>query len=279
MLKNKSKFTTSIYIESSIDFIWWYIATPEGMNGYLTDKVTTKNGKDCIEAGEQVEIVIGDMINEATCIISEAPHVFRLKDHFRTLFADDTYFDYELTTTFSLYEMDQMTKVVVTVEGYDEQHELMQWLKDCGELGWKQSLFNLKNVLELGLDLRYDIFGYPRLGVCNYTASAQQLKRQGLDHETIQGNVLMEVFSDGPAAKAGLKKGDIVINIGDHTVPTYHAFVKALALSFQQSKHIDMVYYRNRERKETTAVLSEDKKFTGLVTPDDDSIEKIKQRK
>lgn len=275
---NPKQAKAVMHIESPAEVIWPYLATPAGMNAYLTDEVIVAGGT--IKEGDAVRIVIGDMINDAVCLIHDRPRLFSLRDRFRTLLADGSYLEYELTTTFQLEEIESwMTQVTVVAEGYEVGNTWMQWLRECGELGWRQSLFNLKHVIELGLDLRYDIFGYPRLGVCNCTASKEQIAQQGCDPRQIGGNVLLEVFPDGPAAKAGLRRGDIVLALSGEPVPSYLAFVKALATYFREQTAIPITYVRDGHICHTTASLSSDPLLTGLVQPSEERIAAILNRK
>ncbi len=266
-----------MHIEAAAEEVWPYLATPEGMNAYLTDEVNVEGNR--IEEGAEVRIVIGDMINEAVCLKSDPPRRIVLRDLFRTLLADGSYLEYELTTAFVLEQEGVMTKVTVLAEGYEKNNIWMQWLRECGELGWRQSLFNLKHVIELGLDLRYDIFGYPRLGVCNCTASRELLKQHGYNPDQIGGNVLLEVFPDSPAYRAGLRQGDLVLALSGEPVPTYHTFVKALSLSVREQQAIPITYAREGRIYHTTASLSSDPLLTGLVQPTEERIAAILNRK
>ncbi|GIQ69334.1 PDZ domain-containing protein [Xylanibacillus composti] len=266
-----------MHIEASASEIWPYLATPAGMNAYLTDEVIVAGST--IQEGDQVRIIIGDMINDAVCLACEPPRRFCLRDRFRAMLADGSYLEYELTTTFLLEEEQWMTKVTAVAESYEEDNVWMQWLRECGELGWRQSLFNLKHVVELGLDLRYDIFGYPRLGVCNCTASMEQVAEQGYNPDTVGGNVLLEVFPDSPAARAGLCKGDLVLALSGEPVPTYHDFVKALAMSFRKHQAVPITYARDGRIYHTAVTLSSDPLLTGLVQPTEERIAAILNRK
>ncbi|MFB0842421.1 PDZ domain-containing protein [Paenibacillus oleatilyticus] len=264
---------STMHIEAAPEQIWEGLATARGMNTYLTDEVHAPN--EHISEGDEIRIVIGDMINDAVCLASDRPRLFRLKDRFRSLLADDSYVEYELVTTFRLEEEEHMTRVTVEVDGYDENSELHRWVRECGEFGWKQSLFNLKLVLELGLDLRYDVFGYPRFGVCNYTATPAQLRAKGLDPDRVQGNYLMEVFPEGPAARAGLRPGDIVVSFGGRDVPTYAEFIRSLGLCAGTNGPVGVTYYREGCKLHTEAALSYDKLLTGLVDPTEESVRQV----
>ncbi|GAA4726555.1 PDZ domain-containing protein [Brevibacillus fulvus] len=262
------------YIEAAIEEVWSLLATPDGMNRYLTDKVEVAGGKEQVQAGDALKIYIGDLVNHALCVRCKPPVVFQLADRFQPLLPDGSSWEYRLTTAFFLEKLGKMTKVTVKVEGYTEE-EWMQWIRQSGEMGWRQSLFNLKCVLELGLDLRNEVFGYPRLGVSNYAASPQQIAGMGLNPDRIRGNYLIDVFPGSPAANAGLRSGDLVTCIGGKAVDSYQAFVQALALSARQNRPVTITFYRERQLMQTEAVLSYHADYTGLIDPTIVSLDEV----
>ncbi|MFD2673332.1 PDZ domain-containing protein [Marinicrinis sediminis] len=279
------KTKTTMVIEAPLASIWYHLTTASGMNDYLTDRVNMSTA--FLESGTVVHIVIGDMLNEAVCTQIEPMRSVTFHDHFKSLLADDSYLSYQVTTTFLIEPVEEpdfsrdsssMYAVSAIVEGYESDDELLQWIRECADFGWKQSLFNLKTRLELGLDLRQAIFGYPRLGICNYTATSQQLRAHFLDPNHVQGNWVMEVFPDGPASLAGLQKGDIIVALDQHKVPTYAHFVKELSRSYGKKDTVDIQYVRRGTEYETTARLSYHALLTGLVEPTDARVNDIRTR-
>ncbi|UFJ42401.1 PDZ domain-containing protein [Brevibacillus humidisoli] len=269
---------TVMYIEAPLETIWYYLATPAGMNAYLTDVATIESRGEELTVGDTIRIVIGDLVNEALCVACEKPRLLTLEDHFQPVLPDGTVCDYRIRTSFLLEACENMTKVSVIAEGYDGD-DFMQWIRESGEMGWRQSLFNMKNVIELGLDLRNEIFGYPRLGVSNCTATEEKIRQLGLDPSIVRGNYLLEVYPNSPAAKAGLQAGDLVMQIGKTKTATYRQFVQALGAAYGSPQEVKIVYYRQGECCQTTARLSYAAEYTGLFDPTEIPLEQVaKQR-
>ncbi|MBO8162722.1 MAG: PDZ domain-containing protein [Brevibacillus sp.] len=269
----------AMYIESPPETIWYYLATPAGMNAYLTDVATIDSDREELAEGDTIRIVIGDLVNEARCVACVKPFLLSLEDHFRPLLPNGSVCEYRIRTHFRLKACKEMSKVTVEVEGYT-QDDFMQWIRESGEMGWRQSLFNLKNVIELGLDLRNEIFGYPRLGVSNCTATAAKIRQIGLDPSRVSGNYLLEVYPNSPAEQAGLQAGDVVTEIAGRKTATYRQFVQALGAAANTAREVEIVYYREGERHRTTAHLSYAEEYTGLFDPTDQPLEEVaKQRR
>ncbi|MGA5691453.1 PDZ domain-containing protein [Cytobacillus pseudoceanisediminis] len=267
-VNSETQTINSVIINSPIMDVWWYFSTPKGWCGYLSDIATIEGGKEELEMGNKMQIVIGDLTNYATCTYLSKPNQVTLKDRFEGLMADGSILSYSLTTNFQLEEIDkENTKITVTVEGYDNEDDFMQWLKDCGEMGWRQSLFNLKCILELGLDLRNEIFGYPRLGVMNLTANERHYHHSLPEEKKIRGNYIETVFPNSPADFAGLKRGDIITNMDGKEVPDYASFVKALSYYYRKNGVVDISYLRENSIHQTNATLTYDEHFTGMIDP------------
>lgn len=67
-----------------------------------------------------------------------------------------------------------------------------------------------------------------------------------------EGILLVEVVSDGPAAQAGLKAGDVIVNIGGEDVKDDQSFVNVLHKS-EIGHELEIVYWRG-DSKNTTSV-------------------------
>lgn len=275
---NNSISISSMIIEAPIEKVWHYFSTPQGWNNYLSDVSKFKNSSkkvyDEVEKDDQIEIIIGELTNYSTCIEINKPHFIKYHDHFIALFPNGDQWPYQLITKFHLESFQGMTKVSVIVEGYTED-EMMQWVRECSEMGWTQSLFNLKCIIELGLDLRNEIFNYPRLGVFNYTATEEQLQQQGLVDKKESGNFLKTVYPDGPAGKAGLSDGDIITHLNDIPVPTYKDLVRVLSFYYNKDGDIGITYYRNGKKYKTITQLTYDDQFTGMIDPEKVSLEEV----
>src|SRR5690606_20028055 len=117
------------------------------------------------------------------------------------------------------------------------------WFRECLEMGWRRSLMNLKSVLELGMDLRTEMFSYPRLGVTNCTVNEEQAKETGVPAE--RGNYLLAVFPYGPAERCGLKQGDVMTAIGGVPVPDYSTFVRVISRHYGSKEPVAITYVRD----------------------------------
>ncbi|TYS60589.1 PDZ domain-containing protein [Bacillus infantis] len=266
MDKEKLSTVNSIFIESEIENIWWYLSTLEGWNNFLTDVAehTENKNNNKIEIGDEVNFIIGELSNSSLCIILKEPNLIVFWDRYKGLLPDGTTRVYELHTSFELKQIsEKLVKVTVKVDGYDTD-EMMQWIRECGEMGWRQTLINLKCILELGLDLRNEIFNYPRIGVINYTATPEQLTEAKSPE---RGNYIRKVYSNSPSYHAGLIEGDIVTHINDKSVETYHKFVKALSSSSNRDHEVFLTIVRDGEILKKKIILTYDDQFTGMIDP------------
>ncbi|WP_309246360.1 PDZ domain-containing protein [Cytobacillus oceanisediminis] len=253
--------------------MWWYFSTSQGWNSFLSDVAHVSNGNEVIGVGDTVEFIIGELKNKANCLECQPPYLIKMEDHFSALLPNGSLWNYELVTTYQLEEYENLTKVTVFVEKYTDD-EAMQWVRECGSTGWKQTLFNLKCIIELGLDLRNDIFNYPRLGVLNYTATEEQLNNQNLLSKT-KGNFIKKVYPNSPAHSAGLKDGDIIVTIAGEDVPTYDHFVKILSSYYKKNTEVDVIFFRDGEELLTKVHLTYDDQFTGMIDPKTISLEEV----
>jgi putative serine protease PepD len=92
---------------------------------------------------------------------------------------------------------------------------------------------------------------------------AQQLARNGkASHaqlgvsvrDTEQGGQLMQVTANGPAAKAGLRAGDVIVKVGDRRVDGADALV-AVVRSHRPGDQVPVTYLRDSQTKTTTVTL------------------------
>jgi PDZ domain len=265
---NKAKFYThnTIYIESTKEELWSFFSTTHGWNQFLTDVAKTEGDKKTIAIGDEVEFIIGELSNNSICIIKEAPDRIVFWDKYKALLPDGTYREYELHTAFTLEEISiNLVKVTVMVDRYDDD-EMMQWVRECGDMGWRQTLYNLKSVVELGLDLRNHIFNYPRIGVINYTATKDQLIHANSKYE---GNFIMKVYPNSPAFSAGIREGDIITHINDTPVKSYYEFVRTLSHYFNKENLIEVTFFRDKNLYKRVIRLTYDEQFTGMIDPEE----------
>nr|WP_239565276.1 PDZ domain-containing protein [Brevibacillus fulvus] len=121
------------------------------------------------------------------------------------------------------------------------------------------------------------MFSYPRLGIANCTVNEFQTAATGVP--VGQGNYLIEVHQNSPADLAGLRPGDVIVKIDGCPVPNYPAFVRAISRFYDQVRPVPITYLRDGITYETTADLSTDDRFTGLVDLTADSYENLKRKR
>lgn len=92
------------------------------------------------------------------------------------------------------------------------------------------------------------------------STSNYYLKREGieLDESITSGVVITEAIEDGPCDKAGLKKGDVIVSIGDYEVDTV-AELRYYLYKYEPDKEIEIEYIRgkNKDTKKVTLGASE----------------------
>ncbi|MEH6989573.1 PDZ domain-containing protein [Cytobacillus firmus] len=261
------------YINAPREEVWRFLSTTEGWKSFLCDIASNSNGTSIINLGDNLEFVIGELTIQSQCKEFIKNELVCFDEKYIALFPNGDNWIYYLKTSFKLESLEQnITKVTVVSSGY-KSNEMMQWVKECGEMGWRQTLINLKSVIELGLDLRNEIFNYPRLGVFNYTANPQQLNRNSLNG--LKGNYLAKVYNNSPAFKAGLKDGDIITHINGHEVGSYYDFVRVLSKHSVKKDNLIIRYVRMGRHGETCANLTYDERFTGMIDPTETPLEKV----
>ena len=81
------------------------------------------------------------------------------------------------------------------------------------------------------------------------------------------GVYVASVEMNSPAAAAGLKKGDIIVGLGDHETPTLTSLDKALR-NFEPGETTSVFVYRNRQVLELTITFGEkNKPVDSIPTP------------
>lgn len=90
-------------------------------------------------------------------------------------------------------------------------------------------------------------------------ANGQTLTRdiaESMSLKPKEGAILAEITKNGPAAKAGLKRGDIIVEIAKSPVSSMDDFV-ALVRSKKVGERLEVVYYRDNKRMTTQVTLKE----------------------
>ncbi|MEY9095643.1 PDZ domain-containing protein [Paenibacillus sp. RC84] len=263
------------YLEAAPEQVWWSIATTEGTNTYLTYSSSTTGDPSLPKAGDVYTLNYGDIENQSVVVESVPNRRFVLSDAYQSLAPDGKAEIFYVNTAFTLEATDGFVKLSLQVQGFAED-TYGQWLRECLEMGWRRSLMNLKSVLELGLDLRTELFSYPRLGVTNCTVNPEQSRETGVSVRG--GNYLLEVFPNSPAQKAGLRAHDVILAIGGRTTATYGDFVRVISSYSGKKGPVSVMFSRSGKQHETTVRLSVEEQFTGL-NKESLSLEEIKHRR
>lgn len=272
----KDSSVNTTFIESSLEEVWWSIATPEGMNSYLTYTAETTGLVDEPKVGDEYTLCYGDIINNSKVVECEKLKIFTLLDSYESIAPDGSVDKFYVKTRFQLEEVGNFVKIQLVVVGFEEDTH-GQWFRECLEMGWRRSLMNLKSVLELGMDLRTEMFSYPRLGIVNCTVNEEQ----SIDSKVPagEGNFLLEVFPNSPAFEAGLRKGDVIVALDGVETPTYKEFVKVISSYYLKETDVSISYHREGQELTTIAKLSIEDIFTGLVELEGTSFDEVKTKR
>jgi len=251
-----------IYLDAPIEKVWWATVHPEGMNAWLSDSARTTGDPDHPAVGDVFDLVYGSISNTARVVELIPGRRFVLDDTYISRFPDGNAITYPLRTTYEMTPTDDGIRYTVHTRGYADD-TTGHWLVECMRTGWTKSLLNLKAVLEHGMDLRNQIFGYPRIGIHNMTVRSYQYEQTG----AAEGNYLLRVFPGTPAERAGLRPGDVITRVGSVRTPTYHDLVRALG-SHTADCTVEIEYTRNgRQGLRTTCRLTDDPVLAGFVNP------------
>jgi hypothetical protein len=272
----KDRTINITYLEAPIERVWWSIATPEGNNSYLTYTADTTGSPSKPKVGDQFTLCYGDITNHPVVTQCEELNTFTLSDSYQSIAPNGEIDYFDVTTKFLLERKAGLIKLTLEVVGFsDDAHG--QWFRECLEMGWRRSLMNLKSVLELGMDLRAEMFSYPRIGVVNCTVNEEQSEKTGVLVE--HGNYLMEVFPNSPAELAGLKRGDVIVSFENTPTPNYREFVRVISTYYAKNDPVRIGYVRSGKRHEVTVRLSLEDTFTGLVDLEGTSFDKVKMKR
>ncbi|WP_077702799.1 PDZ domain-containing protein [Virgibacillus dokdonensis] len=268
------KTVNKIYIEAPIDEVWWLIVSPEGSNLYQSDFCESTGDPINPKEGDRYHYLYGDIENHAVVLESIKNEMFLLKDEYKSLLPDGKEIVYNLQTSYFLEKIDnQFIKLTIEIRGY-ENNPLGLWIKDCMEHSWRRAMMNIKTVLELGQDLQKKFFTYPKIGATIATNNA--LYSNNVDG----GVVIRECFKEGPAYKAGLREGDVILKLSETEVNSYEEFVKTICLLQSKGENQATIGFNNGTlNKEVTISFSYDSLFTGIVNVDSPESYELLRRK
>ncbi|MEO0050053.1 MAG: PDZ domain-containing protein [candidate division WOR-3 bacterium] len=92
------------------------------------------------------------------------------------------------------------------------------------------------------------------LGVVAEEMSSAMLAALGIEH----GVLVAEVIKDGPGAKAGLKMGDVILEIGGEKVKSIRDLRRVVRL--RPNERVELVYFRRQRHKRVIVELGERKR-------------------
>lgn len=127
------------------------------------------------------------------------------------------------------------------------------WARAIEEIGdgWQNSLANLQSILETGWDLRFT--RRPMLGINVGVFDAGVAAK--LSVPVNEGILLDGVSEEMGAHAAGLKKGDVLVNIGGKKVTNWASLTGALA-RHTAGDEVKVQFYRGGEKNALTVRLS-----------------------
>lgn len=264
-----------VYFDAPLHEVWWSISTIKGTDTYLTYSSETTGHVNDPQVGDVYTLNYGDIVNKTQITAIEHEKLFSISDRYESIAPDGSVDVFNVNTRFYLEKVESKVKLTLEVSGFTNDTYGL-WFRECIEMGWRRSLFNLKSVLELGLDLRTELFSYPRLGVLNCTVNNQQSKVTGV--EAGKGNYLLEVFPNSPAARAGLVKGDTILEIDNKPVNNYEDFVKVISTFYGVKRPAEILFSRNKQKQSTVVDLSIEDYLTGLDF-EGETFDDIKQKR
>ncbi len=92
------------------------------------------------------------------------------------------------------------------------------------------------------------------LGVEVLSVSAADARERGM--ESVEGVLVIGVVGSGPAERAGLRRGDVLLEVGGRPVNETNQFQSRLAMS-RPSEPVGLTVWRDGERRELRAVLAD----------------------
>lgn len=96
---------------------------------------------------------------------------------------------------------------------------------------------------------RLEAHGEVQRGYIGVQVPSTSAEREAAEH--VQGAVLLVVEPDGPAAKAGLRAGDVVVRMGDSAIPDARALIDFVART-EVNAEIEVEFLRDGRRMKTT---------------------------
>jgi hypothetical protein len=142
-------------------------------------------------------------------------------------------------------------------------------------------IFSLPRLKNLNLDEQYEVLRLVNshslkdiikaqkrafVGV-SVTGVPAQLKALFRNHGIAEGVIVNRVLPKTPAAKAGLKRGDVIISVNQTSITTKNDLFAAI-LTHQPEDQVDILYLRGKEKHIATVTLADAPSYLKSKRPD-----------
>ena len=95
----------------------------------------------------------------------------------------------------------------------------------------------------------------PHLGIGGMATDLEPPVRRRLDLSQQSGVLIVDLHTDGPAARAGLRLLDVIVTVAGRTIAGT-ADLEAVILSAQPGEGVAIEFIREGQRRRTTAILT-----------------------
>jgi uncharacterized protein YndB with AHSA1/START domain len=200
------RIENSIHINASPQRVWDALTLERELNRWETVEAHL----DLRRGGDFLYVYEYGPPRPGTFLVVEPPYKMV---QLNLVFNQDRSFRYVNTNT--LRETADGVELKVEVEGFGDD-EVERWICESMDLGWETDLQVLRGWVEEGVDLRSELWRGLHMGVAYLRAE--------------QGGIrLLEVHSGGPAARAGLAYGDVIVGFDARPVADFRGFRRLLS--------------------------------------------------
>ena len=123
-----------------------------------------------------------------------------------------------------------------------------------------------KNIADQIIDGKTPTHPYLGLTLSSVNALNSRTNKLGTD----SGAYVASVTEDGPAAKAGIEKGDVITKLGDEEITSADGLIIALR-SHEVGEKVEITLMRGKEEKKVTVELGSDEDLQNSAQQDDSS--------
>lgn len=200
-MKLIGNFQNEMPIRGSRKELWTFISTLQGYLSFFAESGT--------ETGQNLVMEYGGLTNRVELIVLRPWHVLYWKHAYEI--GDK---QYPLETTFTITGQEPCLLLTVEVTGFGAEPDDL-FVRDLMDETWVRTLLNLKSIIEVGIDIREPLFGYPRLGIRSTGTGV--------------GNLVIACLPGGRAEVAGIRAGDMILAVEGRRVNHYKELVRELA--------------------------------------------------